>query len=103
MDETENIQNKNPTPNQDHITTNNPAKNKDSQPTTNKPTGPSKDLGIGIGIGLTEKISKKDKMHEVYLLFKELDAKMRKQQIEVEELLKNLRDDQPCPYCHRKA
>lgn len=57
-----------------------------------KPSG----AGVNSGIG-ADKISKKDKMHEVYILFKELDGKMRKQQAEVEELLKNLKDDQPCP------
>lgn len=28
---------------------------------------------------------------------------MRKQQADMEDLLKNLKDDQPCPQCHRKA
>jgi len=60
----------------------------------------------GVGIGMVmgrDKLNKKDKMQEVYTLFKELDIRMRKQQTEVEELLKNLKDDQQCPYCKRLA
>lgn len=64
-----------------------------SQNAKNKPSGHEKDTGLGM----VDKISKKDKMHEVYILFKELDGKMRKQQAEIEDLLKNLREDQPCP------